>query len=114
MIAKGILRLSMFALLLSVSLSGCDTNDLQRSSSGQQESKQQKLADLKRQKADAIYEIDLRQDEMKEMETNARKPGIVGVSKQWLERHNHLKEEITKLRVKNHDLDLQIEELAKP
>jgi len=42
------------------------------------------------------------------------KPGTVGVSDEWLERHNSLKEEIIKLKVKVHDLDLQIEDLAQP
>jgi hypothetical protein len=33
-----------------------------------------------------------------------------GVSNEWLERHNHLREEITRLKVKAHDLDLQMAE----
>ncbi len=48
------------------------------------------------------------------METTAKKPGVVGVSDEWLKRHNQLKEEIIKLRVKVHDLELQIDALAKP
>jgi hypothetical protein len=87
--------------------------DSQRPASGQ-DSKQQKLVDLNRQKADALYEIQLRQDEIKEMEATSRKPGVVGVSNEWLERHNQLKEEIIKLRVKIHDLELQMDDLAKP
>jgi hypothetical protein len=106
------LRLSVFVLLL-ICLSGCDMADSQRPASGQ-DSKQQKLVDLNRQKADALYEIQLRQDEMKEMEATVKKPGVVGVSKVWLERHNQLKEEIIKLRVKIHDLELQMDDLAKP
>jgi hypothetical protein len=51
---------------------------------------------------------------MKEMEATVKKPGVVGVSKEWLERHNQLKEEIIKLRVKIHDLELQMDDLAKP
>jgi hypothetical protein len=43
-------------------------------------------------------------DEMKQMETTAKKPGVVGVSNQWLERHN----QIIKLKVQVHDLELQI------
>jgi len=50
---------------------------------------------------------------MTEMERTARKLGVVGVSNQWLERHNRLKEEIIKLKVKIHDLELQIDNLAK-
>jgi hypothetical protein len=87
--------------------------DSQRPASGQ-DSKQQKLVDLNRQKADALYEIQLRQNEIKEMEATSRKPGVVGVSNEWLERHNQLKEEIIKLRVKIHDLELQINDLVKP
>src|SRR6266480_4946315 len=103
------LRLLMLAFLLC--LSGCEMAE-QRPAS-EQNSKQQKLADLNRQKADAVYEIQLRQDEMTEMERTARKLGVVGVSNQWLERHNRLKEEIIKLKVKIHDLELQIDSLAK-
>lgn len=106
------LRRSMPVFLLLVCLSGCDI-DSQRPASEQQDSKQQKLADLNRQKADALYEIQLRQDEMKDMEATAKKPGVVGVSKEWLDRHNQLKEELIKLRVKVHDLDLQIDSLGK-
>jgi hypothetical protein len=106
------LRLSVFVLLL-ICLSGCDMADSQRPASGQ-DSKQQKLVGLNRQKADALYEMQLRQDEIKEMEATSRKPGVVGVSNEWLERHNQLKEEIIKLRVKIHDLELQMDDLAKP
>ena len=107
-------RLLIFVFSLSVCLIGCSTVDSERSASTQQNAKQQKLADLNRQKADAAYEIQLRQDEMKEMETTAKKPGVVGVSDEWLKRQNQLKEEIIKLRVKVHDLELQIDALAKP
>jgi hypothetical protein len=34
---------------------------------------------------------------------------VVGATKEWLERHNRLKEEIIKLEVKLHDLELQID-----
>jgi hypothetical protein len=103
------LRLSMLVFFLC--LSGCEMAE-QRPAS-EQNGKQQKLADLNRQKADAVYEIQLRQDEMTEMERTARKPGVIGVGNQWLERHNRLKEEIIKLKVKFHDLELQIDNLAK-
>jgi hypothetical protein len=105
-------RLSIFFLLV-ICLAGCGATDSQRPAS-EQDSKQQKLADLSRQKADALYEIQLRQDEIKEMEATAHKPGVVGVSQEWLERHNLLKEEIIKLRVKVHDLELQIDSFGKP
>lgn len=108
-----ILRLSIALFLLLMCMSGCDTLDSSQSTNRQQGDKQQKIADLNRQKADALYEIQLRQDEMREMETTARKPGVVGVSNQWLERHNRLKEEIIKLKVKVHDLELQIDDVAK-
>jgi hypothetical protein len=99
--------------------------DSQRpASESQQHDRKDKLAELKRLRGDAVYEIQLRQDEMKEMETtavptagksgNASKPGTGGVSDEWLERHDGLKEEIIKLKVKVHDLDLQIEDLAQP
>ena len=99
--------------------------DAQRpASENQQHDRKEKLTELKRLRGDAVYEIQLRQDEMKEMETtatptaskstNASKQGTVGVSDEWLERHDGLKEEIIKLKVKVHDLDLQIEDLGQP
>ena len=99
------------SLLLFV---GCETTDSQRPASEQQDNKKQRLADLNRQKADALYEIQLREDEMKEMEATAKKPGVVGVSNEWLKRHNQLKEETIQLRVKIHDLQLQINSLSGP
>jgi hypothetical protein len=45
------------------------------------------------------------------MEKSAHRPGIIGVSKQWLERHNYLQEQIVKLKVKQHDIDQQIADL---
>jgi hypothetical protein len=109
--------LLVLGLVAPFTLSGCDdyqSGPQRPTSEQQQDSKQQRLAELNRQKADALYEIQLRQDEMKEMEATVRKPGIVGVSHEWLERHNRLKEEIIKLRVKVHDLELQMDDLAKP
>jgi hypothetical protein len=84
------------------------------SSEQQDNNRQQKLVELNRQKPDALYEIQLRQDEMKEMEATAKKPGVVDVTNEWLERHNRLKEEVIKLKVKVHDLELQLDSLAKP
>jgi len=116
-------RRSILFFFLLTSLSGCGAMDSQRpASDSQQHDRKEKLAELKRLKADAVYEIQLRQEEMKEMETKEMettaskpgKPGTVGVSDEWLERHNGLKEEIIKLKVKVHDLDLQIEDLAQP
>ncbi|MGB2662734.1 MAG: hypothetical protein WAK48_01945 [Candidatus Acidiferrum sp.] len=69
--------------------------------------------ELNRQKADALYEIQLREDEMKHMGTTVKRPGVAGVSNQCLERHNQLKEEIIKLKVQVHDLELQIDALSK-
>jgi hypothetical protein len=102
------------ALLLLACLNGCagdvaSTSDPRSAS----EIRQQKVAELNRQKADALYEIQLREDEMKQMEATTKKPGIVGVSNQWLERHDQLKEEIIKLKVQVHDLELQIDALSK-
>jgi hypothetical protein len=99
--------------------------DAQRpASESQQHDRKEKLTELKRLRGDAVYEIQLRQDEMKEMETtatptasksgNVSKSGAASVSDEWLERHDGLKEEIIKLKVKVHDLDLQIEDLGQP
>jgi hypothetical protein len=112
----------LFFFLLT-SLSGCGAMDAQRpASENQQHDRKEKLTELKRLKADALYEIQLRQEEMKEMETKemettaskSGKPGTVVVSDEWLERHDRLKEEIIKLKVKVKDLDLQMEDLAQP
>jgi hypothetical protein len=105
----------LLALLSLVCLNGCagdvaSTTDPRSAS----EIKQQKVTELNRQKADALYEIQLREEEMKQMEAITKKPGVVGVSNQWLERHNQLKEEVIQLKVKVHDLDLQIDSLSKP
>ena len=117
------MRRSILFFFLLTSLGGCDARDsLRPASESQQHDRKEKLAELKRLKADAVYEIQLRQEEIKEMETKEMettaikpgKPGTVGVSDEWLERHNSLKEEIIKLKVKVHDLDLQIEGLAQP
>jgi hypothetical protein len=107
------LRLSFIGLLLLLGIGGCDvasTTDPRPTI----EIKQQKLVELNRQKADALYEIQLREDEMTQMKTTVKRPGVVGVSNQWLERHNQLKEEIIKLKVQVHDLELQIDSLSKP
>jgi hypothetical protein len=101
-------------VLLLMCLCGCDTNSTPGAMSEQRVSKQARLAELNRQKADTLYELQLRQDEMKEMEATSRKPGVVGVTNGWLERHNHLKEEVTKLKVKIHDLEIRIEAASRP
>ena len=104
----------LLPLLLLMCLSSCDTTSSPGATSEQQDSKQQKLVELNRQKADALYELQLRQDEMKEMEATSKKPGVVGVTNEWLERHNQLKEEIIKLKVRVHDLELQTEAASRP
>jgi hypothetical protein len=101
-----------------VCLTGCDTvspSDPRGSgpTSEQVEKQHQKLADLNRQKADAEYEIQLRQDEMDQMEATSKKPGVVGVSNEWIQRHDRLKEDIIQLKVKVHDLELQIDAAGK-
>jgi hypothetical protein len=121
----GTVRRSIPFFILPTSLSGGGAMDAQRPTSEiQQRDRKEKLTELKRLRGDAVYEIQLRQDEMKEMETtasptagksgNVSKPGTVGFSDERLERHDGLKEEIIKLKVKVHDLDLQIEDLAQP
>ena len=92
-------------------MSGCNSSDSPRTASEQQNSKQG-LGDLKRQRDDVLYEMQLRQDEINEMETASKRPGVVGVSKEWLERHDRLREEIIHLKVKAHDLDQQIADLT--
>jgi hypothetical protein len=92
-------------------MNGCDSVESPKPASEQQNSGQ-KLVELKRQRDDVRYEMQLRQEEMNEMETTAKRPGVVGVSKAWLERHNQLKEEVIRLKVKAHDLDLQIADLS--
>lgn len=48
------------------------------------------------------------------MEASIKRPGVVGVSKEWLQRKNKLDEEIIELKVKIHDLDSQIAALTSP
>jgi hypothetical protein len=92
-------------------VSGCGSVDSPRSASEQQKRKE-KLVDLRRQKEDVLYEVELRQQEMDQMETSIKRPGVVGVSDEWLKRHDQLREEIIHLKVKLHDLDLQIADLS--
>jgi hypothetical protein len=103
--------LELLVLLAMGCVSGCNISDSPQKTPEQQK-QQQGLADLKRQKDDVLYEIQLRQDEVNEMETAAKRPGVVGVSKEWLERHDRLREEIIQLKVKAHDLDQQIADLS--
>ena len=74
-----------------------------------QPDKLQQLSDLKRQKDDTLYEIQLRQSELDQMMASTK--GAVGVSHEWLERKSQLTEQITQLQVKAHDLDLQMNAL---
>jgi hypothetical protein len=111
-----------FISLMAAALVACndptsrDSQGLQQHA--QQDATRKKIADLLREKSDALYEIQLREDEMKDMETTAykpgAKPGVVGVSDEWLQRHIQLKEEVIKLKVKVHDLDAQVADLSKP
>ena len=64
------------------------------------------MTSIQREKDDTLYEIQLRQAEIDQMVANA-KTGV-GVSHEWLERKAALTEKITQLRVKAHDLDLQL------
>jgi peptidoglycan hydrolase CwlO-like protein len=100
-----------------VCLTGCDTvspsDPRGRTTSEQADKQLQKLANLNGQKADAEYEIQLRQDEMDQMEATVKKPGVVGVSNEWIQRHNRLKEDILELKAKVHDLELRIDAASK-
>jgi hypothetical protein len=77
----------------------------------QQPAAASQLAVLQRQKADTLYEIELRQAEIDQMMEKVK--GAIGVSTQWLERKSELTEKITQLQVKAHDLDLQIASASK-
>ena len=46
------------------------------------------------------------------MMASADAPGVVGVSTQWQVRKRELDEKITQLKIKAHDLDLQIAALT--
>jgi hypothetical protein len=100
-----------FILLLALTvpslLQGCDAPAAPCTNS--QDASSQQLATLQRQKADAVYEIQLRQDELDQMMASVK--GAVGVSNQWLERKSQLTEKITQLKVKENDIDLQISAL---
>jgi hypothetical protein len=91
----------------AVSLEGCNATPAPCTPS--QPDKLQQLSDLKRQKDDTLYEIQLRQGELDQMMATTK--GAVGVSHEWLERKSQLTEQITQLQVKAHDLDLQMNAL---
>ncbi len=99
-------RLFALGLALAVApiLQGCNSATAPCVQS--QDDSAQKIAALKREKDDTLYEIQLRQDEINQMMASAK--GAVGVSNEWLERKSQLTEKITLLQVKAHDLDLQI------
>jgi hypothetical protein len=46
------------------------------------------------------------------MEATAKRPGVVGVSNEWLKRRDKLREEMIQLKVKVHDLDSEIADLS--
>ena len=71
-----------------------------------QQGQDSRIVVLQREKDDTLYEIQLRQTEIDQMMSNAKRG--VGVSHEWLERKAALTEAITQLQVKAHDLDLQI------
>ncbi|SRR5713226_7072235 len=73
--------------------------------------KSKRIEELTREKDSMQYELSLRQTEMSNMETSAKKPGVVGVSSQWLQRHNELKEKVTKLQVRLHEIDTELSAL---
>lgn len=105
---RGILFKSVLLVSLVMGcMISCNLNNPAKSATEQQSS-EQKLADLNRQKDDVLYEIQIRQDEINEMETSAKKPGVIGVSHEWLVRRDQLREEIINLKVKAHDLDQRI------
>jgi hypothetical protein len=67
-----------------------------------------KTQELISQRDSAAYELSLRQTELAEMEAVTKKPGVIGVSPQWINRHNELKEKIVALQVRLHELDGQL------
>lgn len=70
-----------------------------------------------RQSADLRYEINLREADLTEMEAEMnealKRPGVVGVSPQWVQRRDALKDKITDLRVRQHTIDSELEDLPK-
>ncbi len=71
----------------------------------------EEIEKLSRGRDSVQYELSLRQKELDEMEATAKKPGVVGVSNEWLRRRDELKEKITALRVRLREID---NELAAP
>ena len=102
----------VFALCLAgvlPCLQGCDAAPAPVPCVSVQPDKLARLGELKRQKEDTLYEIQLRQGELDQMMATTK--GAVGVSHEWLERKSQLTEQITQLQVKAHDLDLQMGDL---
>jgi len=101
---------ALFFAVVATAVQGCENPNTpcveQRQDSAQQ------LAVLQREKDNTLYELQLRQDEVDRMVAGTHAPGVVGVSDQWLGRKNELVEKITQLKIKVHDLDLQIAALS--
>ena len=60
------------------------------------------------------FELSLREKELKDMEASTKRPGVVGVSPEWLRRHDDLKEKVTELKVKLHDIESELNSNASP
>ena len=67
-----------------------------------------KTADLLKEQESVKYELTLRRQELADMEAITRKPGVVGVSSEWLRIHNDLKEKIVKLQVRLHEIEYEL------
>lgn len=101
----------LIAITLAISLSALQGCQVPAVPGTQQQPSASQLATLQRQKKDIQYEIVLRQNEIDQMIAAVK--GAIGVSNQWLLRKDELTEKITQLRVRQHDVDLQIEDLSK-
>jgi hypothetical protein len=64
--------------------------------------------DLLKEQESVKYELSLRRQELAGMEATSKRPGVVGVSSEWLRRHNDLKEKIVKLQVRLHEIEYEL------
>jgi hypothetical protein len=79
-----------------------------------EESTDSKTEAIRKQLDSVNYELSLRRDEIAEMETVTKKPGVVGVTREWLRRHNELKEKMTSLEVRKEELITELPANLRP
>jgi hypothetical protein len=94
-------------LMAALALAGCEA-PTQPTAPSQTVTNRSKTADLLKEQESVKYELSLRRQELAGMEATSKRPGVVGVSSEWLRRHNDLKEKIVKLQVRLHEIEYEL------